>query len=158
MMMPFRYPAPTGGPALYTNNDSWSGYPQARQRVSDIIQERRLTNVVVATGDVHKHHAGVIPSHDADLLSAPVATEYVATSISSDGDGNDMPAGWEQVPAANPHTVLHSGRRGYQIFDIRRQEWRTEVMTVDRVSVQDGRLSRMASLVTVPQKPGIERA
>lgn len=158
MMMPFRYPAPTGGPALYTNNDSWSGYPQARQRVRDMIQERRLTNVVVATGDVHKHHAGVIPSSDADLLSKPVATEYVGSSISSDGDGSDMPAGWEQVPAANPHVALHNSRRGYQLFDIRREEWRTDVMTVDRVSVKDGRLSRVASLVTVPQKPGIERA
>lgn len=158
MMMPFRYPAATGGPALYTNNDSWSGYPQARARVRDMIIERRLANVVVATGDVHKHHAGVIPSRDEDLLSTPVATEYVASSISSDGDGSDMPAGWEKVPTANPHTVLHNNRRGYQVFTIDAAEWRTDVMTVDRVTVPEGRLSRLASLVTVPRKPGIELA
>nr|WP_294816922.1 alkaline phosphatase D family protein [uncultured Sphingomonas sp.] len=154
MVMPFRYPEHRADGV--TNMDSWSGYPEARARLVAAIQERRLTNVVIATGDVHKHHAGVLPSREGDLLSTPVATEYVASSISSGGDGSDMPAGWEQVLANNPHTRLVNDRRGYQLFDIGRNEWRTEVIAVDQISTRGGARRRVASLVTVPERPGVE--
>lgn len=153
MVMPFAYPESRGGGT--TNTDSWSGYPDARARLVKSIQDRRLTNVVIATGDVHKHHAGVLPSRADDFASTPVATEYVTTSIASGGDGSDIPAGWEQVLANNPHTRLLNDRRGYQLFDIGRREWRTDVMALDRISTHDGVCRKVASLVTVPEKPGI---
>jgi alkaline phosphatase D len=156
MVMPFRYPESRADGV--TNTDSWSGYPEARARLVKSIQDRRLTNVVVATGDVHKHHAGVIPSRDDDLLSKPVATEYVGTSIATGGDGSDIPAGWEKVLAENPHTKLLNDRRGYQLFTIGRKEWRTDVIAIDRISTRDGKRSTIASLVTLPERPGVERA
>ncbi len=112
---------------------------------------------MVATGDVHKHHVGVIPSRDDDLLSTPVATEYVGTSIASGGDGSDIPAGWEQVLAENPHTKLVNDRRGYQLFNIGPKEWRTDIVAVDRISTRDGKRSTIAQFVTVPERPGAER-
>jgi alkaline phosphatase D len=151
MMMPFRYPANRAGGQA--NMDSWSGYPEARARLVSAIQERRLTNVVVATGDVHKHHAGVLPSRDDDLLSKPVATEYVGTSITSGGDGS-----WERVLAENPHTKLLNDRRGYQLFNIGRKEWHTDVIAVDRVSTPGGARRKVATLVTLAERPGIETA
>jgi alkaline phosphatase D len=154
MVMPFVYPGSRAGGAA--NMDSWSGYPEARARLIASIQARRLDNVVIATGDVHKHHAGLLPSHPDDLASAPVATEYVGTSISSGGDGSDMPTGWDQVLADNPHTKLVNDRRGYQLFDIGRKEWRTDVIAIDRVSTHDGARRKIASFVTVPQQPGLE--
>lgn len=156
MMMPYAYPASRkSGPI---NNDSWSGYPKSRARVVDMIRDRKLGNVVVATGDVHKHHAGVIPSRDGDLLSAPVATEFVTTSIASGGDGSDIPATWQNALAENPHTCLLSDRRGYQLFEIGHKTWRTDVVTIDKVTTAGGRRSVMAGLVTEHGKPGIERA
>jgi alkaline phosphatase D len=156
MVMPFRYPESRADGV--TNMDSWSGYPAARARLVKSIQDRRLTNVVVATGDVHKHHAGVIPSRDDDFLSKPVATEYVGTSIATGGDGSDIPAGWEKVLAENPHTTLLNDRRGYQVFTIGRKEWRTDVIAIDRISTRDGKRSTIGSFVTLPERPGAERA
>lgn len=113
---------------------------------------------MVATGDVHKHHAGVIPSVEGDPLSTPVATEFVTTSIASGGDGSDIPPGWEHVPSQNPHTHLLNDRRGYQVFDIGPRLWRTEVVGVDRVSAPGGAKTVIARLAVEHGKPGIQRA
>lgn len=145
MVMPFIYPR--SRPAGRTNNDSWSGFAPGRQRLVSQIRERKLTNVVIATGDVHQHHAGTVPMHDEDLQGPAAATEFVCTSISSDGDGRELANGWEGVPADNPHCRLFNARRGYQTFDIGRSHWRTEVWTLDRVTTPGGKLSRRASFV-----------
>jgi alkaline phosphatase D len=156
MVMPFRYPASRAGGPL--NTDAWSGYPQARRRLVDLITRHAAGTTVIATGDVHKHHAGVVPSDPDDLLSAPVAAEYVTTSISSGGDGGDLPATWEQVPAENPHTVLLNDRRGYQVFDIDSHTWRTDVIAVDRVSAAGGERRLVARLATERGRPDVEAA
>lgn len=156
MMMPFQYPeSRAAGP---TNLDSWSGYADARARLVGKIAERNLTNVIVATGDVHKHHAGVVPLRDGALDGPAAATEYVASSISSGGDGADIPEGWEQVSAENPHTRLLNDRRGYLLFTIGADMWQTDVIGVTRVSEPGGARQKIASLVTVPQQPGIHQA
>jgi alkaline phosphatase D len=156
MMMPYRYPENRAAGAI--NTDSWSGYPQARERVVDLIERRAKGNVIVATGDVHKHHAGVIPRDPNDLTSKPVAAEFVATSIASGGDGSDMPKGWENVLAENPHNVLFNDRRGYQVFDIGRDEWKTSVIAVDRITEAGGKKSVVAKLAVERGKPEIEKA
>ncbi|MBM0170367.1 alkaline phosphatase D family protein [Altererythrobacter sp. C41] len=156
MMMPFLYPESRADGRH--NFDSWSGYSDARARVLEAIGERGLTNVVVATGDVHKHHAGVVPMNEDDLDGPAAATEYVATSISSGGDGSDVPKGWGNVLSDNPHTRLLNDRRGYQVFTIGKDEWRTDVVGVDRVTTPGGAKTKIATLVTVPQKPGVHPA
>lgn len=154
MMMPFRYPASRAhGPV---NADSWSGYADARQRLVGAIAEKGLTNVVVATGDVHKHHAGVVPLREGDLDGPAAATEFVASSISSGGDGSDMPKGWEGVPADNPHTALLNDRRGYQLFTITKEMWQTDIIGVTKVQSRGGAKRRISTLVRFPQRPDIQ--
>ena len=145
MVMPFIYPSSRA--AGRTNIDSWSGYPAARARLVSGIRERKLTNVVIATGDVHQNHAGMVPVRDEDLDGPAAATEFVCTSISSNGDGRELANGWKDVPADNPHCRLFNARRGYQTFDIGRSHWRTDVWTLDQVTTANGRLSRRASFV-----------
>jgi alkaline phosphatase D len=153
MVMPFAYPEVRAAGRI--NQDSWSGYPIARERLIRQIRERKLRNVVIATGDVHKHHAGVGPADARDLESPAVATEFVCTSISSDGDGTDLPKGWERAPAENPHCPLINARRGFQIFDMSADQLRTDVWTVDKVTSPGGRLTKLASLTVEPERPGL---
>jgi len=153
MVMPFVYPASRASGRI--NEDSWSGRPAARERLVRAIHERKLTNVVIATGDVHKHHAGVVPGREGALDASPAATEFVVSSISSGGDGYDMPPGWDGVAADNPQCRLSNGRRGYQLFDIRPELWTTDVRVVDKVSVPGGRLSTLARFMVEPGRPGL---
>jgi len=156
MVMPFAYPK--SRKAGVVNTDSWSGYPDARERLVRAIQDQKLTNVVIATGDVHKHHAGVLPSIEGDLASAPVATEYVCSSVSSGGDGSDLPSGWEGVEEQNPHTALVNDKRGYQVFDITPTTWKTSVMAVESVSIRGAPRREIATLVTEVGRPGVHTA
>lgn len=156
MMMPFTYPKTRAAGRL--NTDSWSGYPEARQRVLDLLAQRTQGNVVVATGDVHKHHVGVVPRDPADPASAAVATEFVTTSIASGGDGSDMPDGWDEVLSDNPHTRMFSDRRGYQVFDIGRKTWHTDVVALDRISRPGGRKRVIARFAVEHGRPGAEDA
>ena len=136
MVMPFTYPA--SRKAGRTNVDSWSGYVAARQRLVEQIVGRDLKNVVIATGDVHQHHAGVVPVREGDLDGPAAATEFVCTSISSGGDGVQRSEAWKEVPADNPHCQLNDARRGFQVFDVGRDSWRTDVWTVDKVTERGG--------------------
>jgi alkaline phosphatase D len=156
MMMPFTYPRNRGAGQL--NTDSWSGYPQARQRVVDLVAQRAQGNVVVATGDVHKHHVGVVPRDAHDPTSEALATEFVTTSIASGGDGSDIPDGWENVLSDNPHTRMFSDRRGYQVFDIGRKVWHTDVVAIDRISRPGGTKSVIARFAVENGRPGAEKA
>ena len=139
MVMPLTYPASRAAGRI--NVDSWSGYAAARERLVTEITERDLKNVVIATGDVHQHHAGIVPARAEALDGPAVATEFVCTSISSGGDGTELSKGWRNTPAENPHCQLYNARRGYQVFDIDRDIWRTEVWTLDKVSSPGGRVS-----------------
>ena len=86
-----------GAPRKLLNLDSWAGYEAQRERL--LARMRGLNNVVVLTGDEHSNYAGLL--HDRDQ---PVAVEFVATSISSDGDGQDMP------PVSYTHLTLPTKR------------------------------------------------
>lgn len=153
MVMPFLYPGARD--AGRANLDSWSGYAASRERLVAAIQARKLTNVVIATGDVHQHHAGVLPAREGAWESPAVATEFVSTSISSGGDGVALSDEWKGVPADNPHCKLFDARRGYQLFDVARDVWRTEVKVVDRVTRPGGSLSTIARFAVQPDRPGL---
>ncbi|HEY0681915.1 MAG TPA: alkaline phosphatase D family protein [Steroidobacter sp.] len=155
MVMPLTYP--TSRAAGRVNVDSWSGYAAARERLVADIRERNLKNVVIATGDVHQHHAGVVPVREGDLDGPAAATEFVCTSISSGGDGVEIGKSWQNTPAENPHCQLFNARRGYQIFDIGHDVWRTQVWTMDKVSAPGGRASIATSFAVERGKVALNR-
>ena len=118
--------------------DSWAGYEVPRRRV--LARMRGLGNVVVLTGDEHQNFAGILEDGDT-----PVGVEFVATSISSGGDGSDQRRGSDRVLAENPQLKFINDQRGYATCEVTPDSWRTNFMVLDRVTTPDGRLSRRAS-------------
>lgn len=146
-----------GGTEPVLSDDAWDGYPQSRKRLIETVQRHDLRNVVIATGDVHQHYVGHVPSNPQDLASAPIASEFVCTSISSNGDGAPQRKGQEHYLAQNPHISFNNAQRGYQVFDIRHERWTTELKVVDRVESLGGRLSTVARFQLSPDRPQPER-
>src|SRR3546814_10230269 len=70
-------------PKKSVNLDSWAGYEAPRERI--LSRMAGLKNNVVLTGDEHQHFCGDLVSKDR-----VVGAEFVATSISSGGDGSDQ--------------------------------------------------------------------
>ncbi len=93
--------------------DQWSGYEACRQRVLRFLHDRKVSNPVVITGDIHSNWACDLKLDWRDEKSATVGVELVGTSISSGGDGVVAMNGIDNVYAENPHLKWHGARRGY---------------------------------------------
>ncbi|MEJ7927054.1 alkaline phosphatase D family protein [Sphingobium sp. AN641] len=131
-----------GEPEKILNLDSWAAYEAPRERL--LARLRGLNNVVVLTGDEHQNFAGLL--YDRDV---PVAVEFVSTSISSGGNGQDLRPGSDKILAANPQLAFLNDQRGYLTCDVTPDEWRTNIMVMDQVAQPGGTLSKRATL-TVP--------
>ena len=126
-------------PEKILNLDSWAAYEVPRRRL--LSRMRGLDNVVVLTGDEHQNFAGLLQDGEQ-----PVAVEFVSTSISSGGDGQDLRPGSDRILAGNPQLKFINDQRGYLTCEVGREEWRTNYMVVDRVSTPGGSLSKRATL------------
>jgi alkaline phosphatase D len=102
-----------GTQGLSISMDKWDAYPAARDRLLRHIHDRSVKNVTVLTGDVHQAWAGTIHLDPDDATSPAVASEFVATSISSNGDGSEVLPATERVLSRNPHVAFFNNRRGY---------------------------------------------
>jgi alkaline phosphatase D len=96
------------------STDKWDAYPAARERLLDAIVAGGAANAVVLSGDVHQARAGTIRR---GAEGPAVATELVATSITSEGDGAELPRRAEEFRAANPHLAFLHARRGYTLAE-----------------------------------------
>jgi alkaline phosphatase D len=135
-------------PARIVNPDSWAAYEVPRQRL--LNRMRGLGNVVVLTGDEHQNFAGILSDRDT-----PVAVEFVATSISSGGDGSDLRPGSDRILANNSQLKFINDQRGYLTFDVTPDEWQTNFMVMDRVSTPGGAISKRATIAVARGTPDL---
>ncbi len=143
------------GPGQSFWTDGWDGYPAARSRLLRSLALRRVSNPIVLGGDVHGFYAADLKLDFDDLRSPVVATEFVTTSISSDG----RPP--ERVAAAlseNPHIKLADGtRRGYTRVTLSRDRAVVEMQAVDTVKTPGAPISTLATFVVEDGKAGAVR-
>jgi alkaline phosphatase D len=66
--------------------DAWDGYPLARRRLAQFLDDHGVRNPVFVTGDVHLSAVNDVHADPADPGSPVVGTELVGTSISSESD------------------------------------------------------------------------
>lgn len=143
-----------GDPRIYWH-DAWDGYPAARQRIIDHLAAARVRNPVVITGDWHSTFVNDIKKDFSNSDSATVATEFVGTSISSNGDGIIYGPYYGPMIPANPHIKFFDGdRRGYVRCLVDRDQWRSDLRMVSTVSRSDGPVSTFASFVVENGRPG----
>jgi len=158
-VMPLHDRQPDGTTRARPGGDTWNGYPAARARLVKSISDRGLTNVVIATGDAHIHAAGTVPLRDSELDGPAAATEFLATSISSGGDGsttlNDSAS---RLLAGSPNIDLLAQQRGYQTHDITPKEWRTDLKVMDQVQSPGGRISTLARYSVTPDAAKLHRS
>ena len=118
--------------------DSWDGYVADRQevlKVLKVLKDNGLANTVVITGDKHEDSVRNVAESYTDLAGTPITTEFVGTSISSEGD---TPArtthGGDPL---NPHILLENFQRGYVHVELNQQIWRSDFRVVATVREPD---------------------
>lgn len=137
--------------------DKWDAYPAARQRLMDAMAERRTPNPVVLSGDVHVALAATIRRKPEDPASPPVATEFTATSATSEGDGAVMTPAGEEILRRNPDIALFHARRGYCVSEATAERMTTEFVAVEYVTREGAPRETAARMVVEAGQPGVQR-
>jgi alkaline phosphatase D len=138
--------------------DHWSGYPVARDRLLGEIAKRAPNRTVVITGDIHSSWVNELHSSFATPGQPTIATEFVGTSISSGGDGNDRNIAAGPAAADNPHLKWQNNRRGYVSCVVTPEEWRAEYRTVEFVTKPDAPIQTATKWVVRNGQPGVTPA
>lgn len=145
-------------PVQALNTDAWAGYHANRQRLLDHLHQQKIRNAVVLTGDVHQNFAGDIRL-TGDKADAPiVASEFVATSIASGGDGVDQRPGAAEVLAQNPHVQFNNSQRGFLLCELSHNAFVGRFMVMDRVATPGGAIMERAAFAVEAGKPGLQKA
>ncbi|HYR84606.1 MAG TPA: alkaline phosphatase D family protein [Terriglobia bacterium] len=136
--------------------DKWGGYVEARKRLLDFLGQARPSNPIVITGDIHSNWVSDLKLDFDNPSSTTVGTEFVGTSITSGGDGNDsVPEG---LFAVNPHIKFFNTRRGYVRATVTPSLWTSDYRVVPYVSRPAAPVETRASFVVESGRPGAQRA
>ena len=111
---------------------------------------------MVLTRDVHAHWAADVQERFDDPTSATVATELVASSITSGGDGSEAQDDTAGILADNPHIRFYNNRRGYVRTRFTGSELRADFRVVPYVSHPGAPVQTRASFLVGDRERGID--
>ncbi len=139
-------------------NDAWDGFPAARQRLIRAWDRAGTRNPVVITGDWHSTFVNDIHA-DFDRPGTPVvATEFVGTSIATNGDRTPYGPYYGPMIPFNPHIKFFDGdRRGHVRVSLDRHRFRADLKMVRTVTRPDAAQYTFASFAVRDGRPGAVR-
>jgi alkaline phosphatase D len=137
--------------------DAWDGYLGSRNRVLEFIQEQRIANPIVLTGDVHNNWAAELKANFDEPNSETLGVEFIGTSITSGGDGAATPGPDQQaILEENPHIRFFNGQRGYVRCRLRPELWRTDYRVLPYVKEPGAPIYTKASFAVEAGRPGLQ--
>jgi alkaline phosphatase D len=138
--------------------DQWPGYARERMHLVGFLSDRRVPNPVILTGDIHSNWVNDLRVDDRETAAPVVATEFVGTSISSGGNGANMPKGLDSLLAENPGVRFHNAQRGYVRCTVTPGLWRSDYVVVEDVTKPGSPAVNRASFAVESGKPGAHPA
>jgi len=137
--------------------DQWPGYAAERRNLVKFLEERRVPNPVILTGDIHSHWANEVRLDDRNTDTPIVATEFVGTSISSGGKPKNT-GSHSELLAHNPCVRFHSTERGYVQCTVSPKAWQSRFIEVEDVTRPGSAVETRASFVVEAGRPGLQQA
>ena len=138
--------------------DQWPGYAAERMQLMRFMAERKISNPVVLTGDIHSNWVNELRVDDRKGEEPLVATEFVATSLTSGGNGKDKPNNLDSILSTNPCVKFHNTERGYILCNVTPDSWRSDYMVVDDVLKPGGKTKSRAAFVVEAGDPSAKEA
>ena len=127
--------------------DQWPGYAAERMEMMKFMAEASVSNPVVLTGDIHSNWANELRVDDRKPEQEKVGVEFVATSLTSGGNGKQKANNHEQLLASNPCIKFHNRERGYVLCDVTPETWTTDYIVCDEVQKLGGKSFSRAKFV-----------
>ena len=136
--------------------DGWDGYPLARRRLLRAVEELRVANPVVIGGDVHMSVVADLKTDFNNPRSPVVATEFVGTSISSQGLSRRRVESWL---ADSPHIrYADPTRRGYTVVELSGRRCFVRLRTLDDVKDPRSGIRTLRTFAVEDGRPGAQPA
>jgi len=115
----------------------------------------KVPNPVVVGGDVHAFFVNRLKADFDDSTSPVVASEFVGTSITSQGSQDWI----NKALPENPHVLLADARqRGYVRIELNQKQCRADLRAMESVQRRDAPCSTLASFIVEDGTPGPVRA
>lgn len=138
--------------ALGRWTDGWDGYMATRERVLASIERRRLSNPVFWGGDIHSFWTTDLHADANDPQSRVIATEFVGTSVTSDGPPFDA---FNSILPLNPHVKFFDSRqRGYVSVALEEKSMLTNFRVISDPRDPNASVSTLKSFVVEPGRAG----
>ena len=147
---------PKDGTIVYM--DAWSGYPAARDRLLRAIADHAAGRTAIVTGDIHANYVWDVRTGFDRTERPVVAAEFVGTSITSGGDGEELSRWYLPYKVSAPDSLKwHSSRRGYLSCRARAPEFRCDVRSLAYVSRPGAPLDTPTRWRMTPGGTGLQR-
>ena len=146
------------GPGVELSMDKWDAYEVERARLLKFLGTRRPSNPIVLAGDIHNNWVNDLHRDIADTKSPIVATEFVGTSVTTNGNGSDITPALSAIVAENESVRFCNDQRGYVLCDVARDTMRTDYRVVDYVTRPGSPVKTRASFVVETGKAGAQKA
>jgi len=138
--------------------DQWPSAAHERMALMQFMADRRVSNPVVLTGDIHSNWVNDLRVDDRKPETPVVATEFVGTSITSGGNGSDRPAGVDALMADNSCVKFHNRQRGYVRCTVTPTAYRSDYVIVEDITKPGGKVTERASFTIESNRPGARPA
>ena len=112
--------------------------------------------MVVIGGDIHSFWVTDLKPDFSDPASPTVATEFVGTSVTSEGVPYDV---FSRFLPENPHIRFFESReRGYVLAEVTPYLWRTELRVVDTITKSEATARTLKAFAVEAGKAGAHEA
>lgn len=140
-----------------TFTDGWGGYAPARQRLINLMAQRRQTsNCVVIGGDMHAFWATEIKEDLANPDSATVAVEFIPSSVTAHSYAYDR---FNAMLPQNPHIKFFDDRsRGYGLADVTPKTMDVRLMSTSSVWRREATYAPIRRYVVEAGRPALNAA
>lgn len=146
-----------GSPEEYWQ-DSWPGYPAARNRILNHVMSRGIPNFAVMTGDIHCHWANDLKADWEDPSSQTIGTEFICTSVTTEGSAQQSDFFRDYLDGRNEHIRWFDGRHGgYVGVTVTPQSWTADYYQVDDMRDPETEVRSINTVVTEAGNPGIQQ-
>jgi alkaline phosphatase D len=128
--------------------DGWDNYPNSRQKILDRISLKGISNPIAFGGNIHANYAGVVNSVALDNDSEPLMSEFVCTSITSGGGGEDRYRSTLNQFSENPFARYFDNRkRGFLLCHANKKRLKVTLRTVNNINDPYSSSSTLDTLV-----------
>jgi alkaline phosphatase D len=138
--------------------EKWPGYAHERARLLQFLADKKISNPIVLTGDIHSNWVNEVRVDHRRSDGPIVATEFVGTSLSSGGDDTSKAVELAKSKDENPGVRFANAERGYVRCIVTPDAWRSDYQVVPFITRPGAPVVTRASFIVESGRSGVAPA